>query len=61
MVQLGYGHIVSIATGLSRILLDEQSNTHWKLSEVCQHYTNYVQTEFEMQTGTFRNSTGETK
>ncbi len=56
-----YGHIVSIATSLFRILSDEQSNTHWKLSEVCQHDTNYLQTKFEMQTGTFHNSTGETK
>ncbi len=25
--------------------MDEQSNTHWKLSEVCQHMVNYVQTK----------------
>ncbi len=58
MAAQGYGQLVSTATGLSQILLDEQSNTHWKPSEVCEHCTNYVQTKFKMQTGMFCNSTG---
>ncbi len=37
-----YSHIVSIAPYLSRILMDEQLNAHWKLLEVCQLNANYV-------------------
>ncbi len=35
------------SSGISRILSDEQLNTHWKLSEVCQHTVNYVQTNLK--------------
>ncbi len=41
-----YSHIVSIALYLSRILMDKQSNTHWKHLEVRQLNVNYVQTKF---------------
>ena len=41
--------------------MDKQPNTHWKLSEVCQHTVDYVQTKFENKIHTFCNSTGETK
>ncbi len=40
-----YSHIVSIAPYLSRILMDEQVNAIWKLLEVHQLNTNYVQTK----------------
>ncbi len=40
-----YSHIVSIALYLSRILMDEQVNTIWKLFEVRQLNANYVQTK----------------
>ena len=47
MAHLGYGHIVSIAPYLSQILMDKQSNTHWKHLKVHQRNVNYVQTKFE--------------
>ncbi len=41
-----------------RILLDEQSNAHWKPSEVCLHTINFVQTKLEIWKHTFCKSTG---
>ncbi len=61
MAALGYGQLVSTTTIRSQILMDDQLITHWKTTKVCTQNINYVQTKFEMQTGTFCNSTRETK
>ncbi len=45
IIARAYSHIVSIAPYLSRIMMDEQVNAIWKLLEVCQLNTNYVQTK----------------
>lgn len=56
-----YGHVISIALILLQFSMGKPLITHQKVTQLCTMSTLYVQTMLQMQTGTFRTTTGKTK